>query len=252
MKWDPRKLDPEWPFDVTRTDFALAVDSTALIVIDMQSTQMTIEPDSPLALGYPRIVEYWERRINEVVVPNIQRLIRMFQDQSRKIVFTRNGNVTATGDEMTGRLKAKFAAGGPRSRRGRSGYQIDERLSLRDVDLVVDKLTSGAFTASLLDHALRNMGIRSVVISGILTDACVFGTARAAAELGYNSLLCEDACATYPQRGHDEALLMHARIFGRVDTTEAVLSELVAAASQPGAEGDAEDRAPWLSRLGEQ
>ena len=93
---------------------------------------------------------------------------------------------------------------------------------------MVDKLTSGGFTGSFLDHALRNMGIRSVVITGILTDACVFGTARAAAELGYGSLVCEDACATFTQRAHDDALLMHARIFGRVDTTEEVLSELAA------------------------
>ena len=48
--------------------------------------------------------------------------------------------------------------------------------------LVVDKLTSGAFTASFLDHALRNMNITSLVITGILTDQCVLGTARAAAE----------------------------------------------------------------------
>ena len=146
MKWDPHKLDSEWPFDVMSTDFELHAESTALIVADMQGHTMTLEPNSPLA---PR--------------PD---------------------------------------------------------------DLIVDKLTSGAFTASLLDHALRNMGIRSVVITGLLTDACVFGTARAAAELGYNSLLCEDACGTYTQRAHDEALLMHARIFGRVDTTEAVMSEL--------------------------
>ena len=29
-----------------------------------------------------------------------------------------------------------------------------------------------------------------------LADMCVHGTARVAAELGYNSLICEDACAT--------------------------------------------------------
>ena len=56
--------------------------------------------------------------------------------------------------------------------------------------------------------------------------------------------MCEDACATFTQRAHDEALLMHARMFGRVETTEAVLSELAADISQQGAEGDAEDRAP--------
>lgn len=242
MKWDPRKLDSEWPFDVLSTDFVLDAESTALIVVDMQHDQMTIEPDSPLANGYPQIVSYWNQRIDQTVTPNIQRLLDLYRDRNLKIVYTRNGNMTASGQEMTERLKAKFPAGVPRSHRGSPGYQIDERLSPREVDLVVDKLTSGAFTGSLLDHALRNMGIRSVVITGILTDACVLGTARAAAELGYNSILCEDACAAFTQRAHDEALLMHARIFGRVERTGAVMSELLSKFSKPGAEGDAERR----------
>ena len=54
----------------------------------------------------------------------------------------------------------------------------------REDELVVDKLTSGAFNASILDHALRNMDVRDVVIVGISTDMCVHGTARVAAELG--------------------------------------------------------------------
>ena len=234
MRWNPRTFDAEWPFDVLSTDFALDAESTALIVVDMQVDQMTIEPDSPLAIGYPHIVDYWNLRLDETAVPNIQRLLSLFRDQNRKIVYTRNGNVTSTGNEITERLKRKFSRGGRRSHRDSPGYQIDERLFVREEDLVVDKLTSGGFTASFLDHALRNMEIRSVVITGILTDACVFGTARTAAELGYNSLICEDACATFTQRAHDEALLMHTRIFGRVDTTDSVLSELAADISQSG------------------
>jgi nicotinamidase-related amidase len=222
VNWDPIKLDPEWPFEVLSTKFALNAGPIALLVVDMQSSQMTIHRDSPLAVGYPQIVEYWNRRLNECVVPNIQRLISL----NRKTVYTRNGNVTSTGDEVTKRLKAKLSRRTTITHRTSRDYQIDDRLSPRDEDLVVDKLTSGAFTASFLDHALRNMEIRSLVITGVLTDACVLGTARAAAELGYNSLICEDACATLTQRAHDEALLMHARMFGRVESTEAVLSEL--------------------------
>ena len=133
---------------------------------------------------------------------------------------------------MTRRLRPRSRGTGPGTGQSRPGYQVDQRLAPRDGDLVVDKLTSGGFTASLLDHALRNMGIRSLVITGVLTDACVFGTARGASELGYDSLICEDACATYTQQAHDDALLMHARIFGRVGTTDEVVSELSSEVSE--------------------
>ena len=45
-------------------------------------------------------------------------------------------------------------------------------------------------------------------------------------KLGFNSLICEDACATYTQRAHEDALLMHARMFGEVDTAERVISKM--------------------------
>jgi len=134
---------------------------------------MTIQPDSPLAIGYPKIGDYWNRRVNASVVPNIQRLVSLFRIQNRKIVYTRNGNVTATGDEMTERLKAKLSRRATISHRNSPGYQIDERLSPRDMDLVVDKLTSGGFTSSFLDHALRNMEIRSVIITPYFPDDSV-------------------------------------------------------------------------------
>ena len=233
MKWDPRKLDAEWPFDILATDFALDAESTALIVVDMQGGELSIDENSQLAIRYPQIVDYWNRRIEQVVIPNIRRLIDFFRARNLKIVFTRNGNVTSTGDEMTERLKLKMPPGGPEMHRSSDGYKTDKRIAPTDADLVVDKLTSGGFTASFLDHALRNMSVRGVVFTGMLTDACVLGTARPAAELGYNTLICEDACATFTQRAHDEALLMHARMFGRVGTTDEVISELTAGNSAP-------------------
>ena len=230
--WDPRNLDPKWPFDLTATDFVLDPKLTALLVIDMQAEQTAAFKDGPLAQRYPDIMSYWTQRVDDTVVPNTRRLIDWFRMHECKIVYTRNGQVTGTGDEMTRRLRPRSRGTGPGTGRSRPGYQVDQRLAPRDEDLVVDKLTSGGFTASLLDHALRNMGIRSLVITGVLTDACVFGTARGASELGYDSLICEDACATYTQQAHDDALLMHARIFGRVGTTDEVVSELSSEVSE--------------------
>ena len=227
MIWHPERLDPEWPFELMATDFSLDVSTTALLVIDLQADQIRVDPEAPLARRYPAVVEYWRRRVEEQVIPNTQHLIDWFRNRQASIVFTRNGNVTSTGAQMSGRLRAKLCGdGAPASHRDSPGYQIDPRLGVTEADLVIDKLTSGAFTASFLEHALHNMGVRTLVMVGVLTDACVFGTARAAAELGFNSLICEDACATFTQRAHDEALLMHARIFGRVDTTQGVLREL--------------------------
>ena len=59
-----------------------------------------------------------------------------------------------------------------------------------------------------------------------MTDMCMLGTARAAAEIGYDSLICTNACAILTELAHTEALLMHARVFGRVADTQQAIEEL--------------------------
>ena len=232
MSWQATEHDPEWPFELLATQFGLDSPSAALLVIDMHAKDVVMEADSDVTSSRPEIVQYWNIRVSELVIPNLRRLIDEFRRHGAFIVYTRNGHMTSTGLEMTRRLRVKGTTNGERVARqfkhpGQTpGHEIDSRIAPREEDLIVDKLTSGAFTASILDHALRNMGVKGLVITGILTDMCVLGTARAAAELGYDSLICEDACATLTPRAHQEALLMHARVFGRVATTECVIAEL--------------------------
>ena len=132
--------------------------------------------------------------------------------------------MTSLGDEMSPRLRELNNP--PKLWRGTPGYEIAEVVFPGTEDLVIDKLTSGGFTLSQLDHALRNYCIRDVVITGVYTDMGVLGSARVAAELGYNTMICEDCCATMTQRAHDEALLAHARRFGRVSTAVDLIKEL--------------------------
>ena len=226
MSWNARQHDPEWPFDSYATNFDLALDSTALMVIDIQEGSIGKDPESELGRTHPGIVDYWNRRLCEQVLPNTRRLIESFRRRGLRVVYTRNGAMTPSGAEMSGRLRAREAPGPDRQYRGGPAFEIAADVSPTEHELVIDKPISSAFTASPMDYALRNMGITDLVITGILTDMCVLGTARVAAELGYNALVCEDACATLTQRAHDEALLMHARVFGRISDTEDVLAEM--------------------------
>ena len=232
MNWQACEHDTEWPFELFATDFQMDPEKTALLVVDMQGSDLKINANDDLGQKYPQIVTYWNQRMEEIVVPNISRLLDAFRPAGRRVVYTRNGKITPHGAELTARLRRhKPKADAPLRYRGTPSYDIMTALATQEDQLIVDKLTSGAFHSTILDHALRNMNVRDVVIVGIATDMCVFGTARVAAELGYNALLCEDACATYTQRAHEDALLMHARVFGRVATTQDVLDELDTATS---------------------
>jgi len=223
MSWKAEDFDSEWSYDELATKFELRNDKAALLVIDIQKGDLVRDSQSEYGIKYPHIVEYWNTRISDFVIPNTSKLISFFRELGLPVIYTRNGAITPNGKEMAKRLR-KFTKDTPF--RGKDSYEIADQIRPVENELVIDKLTSGAFNFSILDHALRNMKVEDIVIAGILTDMCVLGTARVASELGYNSVISEDACATLTQRAHVEALLMHARVFGRVETSDDIIAEL--------------------------
>ena len=223
MSWKAEDFDSEWSYDELATKFELRNDKAALLEIDIQKGDLVRDSQSEYGIKYPHIVEYWNTRISDFVIPNTSKLISFFRELGSPVIYTRNGAITPNGKEMAKRLR-KFTKDTPF--RGKDSYEIADQIRPVENELVIDKLTSGAFNFSILDHALRNMKVEDIVIAGILTDMCVLGTARVASELGYNSVISEDACATLTQRAHVEALLMHARVFGRVETSDDIIAEL--------------------------
>ena len=89
----------------------------------------------------------------------------------------------------------------------------------------MDFSSSGVFNSTNIDYVLKNLGIRYLIISGVVTDQCVDMAVRDASDRGYLVSLPEDACGTYTQARHDNAL----KAFGGycwVTDTETVLKRL--------------------------
>jgi biuret amidohydrolase len=98
-------------------------------------------------------------------------------------------------------------------------------LSPADNKIVLPKTSSGVFNSTNVDYVLKNLGVRYLIVAGIVTDQCVDMAVRDAADRGYLVSLPEDACATYSQERHDAAL----RAFGGycwVTDTATVLGRL--------------------------
>lgn len=66
----------------------------------------------------------------------------------------------------------------------------------RPQDVVLQKSTVSVFASTDLDQQLKNAGIQTLIISGLMTHACVAGAARDAAPLGYTVIVASDASAT--------------------------------------------------------
>ncbi|PMY64395.1 MULTISPECIES: cysteine hydrolase family protein [Pseudomonas] len=66
----------------------------------------------------------------------------------------------------------------------------------RAKDRVLQKSTVSVFASTDLDKRLKSAGIENLIISGLMTHACVAGAARDAAPLGYKVIVASDASAT--------------------------------------------------------
>jgi nicotinamidase-related amidase len=67
--------------------------------------------------------------------------------------------------------------------------------------------------------------------AGEATNACVYTTAVQPADLGYESVIVEDASAAWSEELHLAALRNFALLFGRVMSADEVLAELGAPAA---------------------
>jgi nicotinamidase-related amidase len=68
---------------------------------------------------------------------------------------------------------------------------------------VVHKTVNSGFIGTDLEQRLRDLGVPGVVLAGLTTDHCVSTTARMSANLGFDTWLVADACATFDRRGAD-------------------------------------------------
>jgi ureidoacrylate peracid hydrolase len=81
---------------------------------------------------------------------------------------------------------------------------------------IVTKHRYSAFYNTDLDTILRANGIRTVVLTGVVTNVCVETSAREAFVRDYYVAVVKDGTAAYSQADHDMTLLNIDRFFGEV------------------------------------
>jgi ureidoacrylate peracid hydrolase len=89
-------------------------------------------------------------------------------------------------------------------------------------DPIVSKHRYSAFHNTDLDTILRANGIRSLVVTGVVTNVCVETTAREAFVRDYYVVVPKDGAAAYVQADHEATLSNIDRFFGEVSSLDAL------------------------------
>lgn len=209
--------------------FTLEPAKTALVVVDMQyaSASRTEGLGKKLAAeGKAEITRWRFDRVEQLVVPNIQRLLRHFHEHNLRVIYLTVGSRAADFSDAPAHMVKLFRA--LDNREGSRTHEILDELKPWPTDYVLNKTTNGAFASTSIDHLLRSLGITYLIFTGVSTNMCVDTTARVAADLGYRCLLVEDALGAGKEEYHRAAVVTWQRLWGRLASTDEVLRELEA------------------------
>lgn len=223
----------EWPKFAPR--FTLDARRTALVLVDMQKGYL--QPGGGLVEylreNYPAAATYYLARVSDLVLPNHRRLLDFFRAHRLPVIFiTFAAHLPNAADWLPLRRQRDEELEAESGRKtavlylGHDEAQIVAELAPREGELVVNKVSRGAFNSTGIEALLRNMGVTDLVIAGVVTNVCVETTARDAADRGFKVVLVDDACASYTQAAHDACMQIFAGIFGQVMETNQVLEEL--------------------------
>jgi nicotinamidase-related amidase len=82
---------------------------------------------------------------------------------------------------------------------GSKGAEIHPAVAPLGGEAVVEKNFPNAFRDTNLEKQLRGLGVRQLVVAGMMTHMCVDASVRHAVDLGFKVTLLGDACATRAQ-----------------------------------------------------
>ncbi len=183
-------------------------DNTALLLIDVQQ-------------GVD-VLTHWGgssgRRNNPAAEENMLALLKHWREKNKTVAFTIHDS-----REAASPLKLSLATG-----RQKAGFEPDVD------DIVVTKDVNSGFIGTSLEIQLRRAGIRRLVVVGFFTNFCVETTVRMAGNLGFDTYLVQDSCATTnrvdlngkdhdPEPVHDMSVAnMHGEFCTAITTSDAL------------------------------
>ncbi|MGD1927285.1 MAG: isochorismatase family cysteine hydrolase [Paracoccaceae bacterium] len=207
-------------------EVALDPAQSALLFIDVQNFcarrdggEFKELPEDEFDRKYGWFFEELEGR----VIPNMARIQAACREAGIEVMYTTIECLTLDGRDRS--LDYKIT--GFHVPKGSWDGRVIDQIAPQGDEIVLPKTSSSVFVSTHIDYVLRNLGVRQVVLAGLVTDQCVESAIRDACDLGYLVTQVTDACLTYSQERHDHSLRTIKGYCRQVDT-DALVAELEA------------------------
>ena len=196
----------------------------ALLIVDVQNYTARRDGGEYRDLTKQEIEErfgFFFRTLEETALPNLQRLQAACRRGRIEVLYTVIESLTRDGRDRG----LDYKISGLHVPKGSWDAQVLDAIAPAADEIVIPKTSSSPFVSTNIDYVLRNLGVRSLIIAGILTDQCIDSAARDACDFGYLVTIATDACATHSCERHEWSLRNN-RGYARQRITAELVAEI--------------------------
>jgi nicotinamidase-related amidase len=200
--------------------------SAALLIVDMQ--RHSAHRDGATlrkvrAAGFADAARGFSERL-DLIVPNIRRLQDAFREAGLEVIHVRIASMTANGRDRGPSHKKLGHGAAP----GSADAEILPELAPAGDELVFSKTAGSVFCATNIEYVLRNLGITTLVVTGIVTSGCVHTAVTDAADRGFHVILVEDGCGALLPEMHWASIRILRDVYAKILSTDEVLARVEA------------------------
>jgi nicotinamidase-related amidase len=215
IAWRPHFPEPE-----------IRVSATALLIVDMQ--RHSAHRDGATlrkvrAAGFEDVARGFAERL-DLIVQNIRRLQDAFREAGLEVIHVRIASMTSDGRDRGPSHKKLGHVAAPDS----PDAEILPELAPVGDELVFSKTAGSVFCATNIEYVLRNLGITTLVVTGIVTTGCVHTAVTDAADRGFHVILVEDGCGALVPEMHWASIRMLRDVYAKILSTSDVVDRVAA------------------------
>ena len=189
----------------TSREVPLVLGESALLLVDLQNYCCRRDGGEYRGMDAETVATRFGaffRTLETVTLPAVRRLQEVCRRAGIEVLYTVIESLTRDGRDRS----LDYKISGLHVPRGSWDARVVRELAPLEDEIVIPKTSSSVFVSTNIDFVLRNLGVRHLVICGVLTDQCVESAVRDACDLGYLVTLVTDGCATLSDERQEASL----------------------------------------------
>ena len=207
-------------------DIPIEAENTAILFIDVQYSNVYANGGEYKSQNLrpkeaKKKYSYFFESLHSTALPNMAKIQKLARKREIELLYTTIESLTADGRDRS----LDYKISGFNIPRNSKNAKIAKEIKPHRDEIVFSKTSSSPFISTNIHYVLGNLGVKYLVICGLLSDQCISSTVRDACDLGYFVTLITDACTTYSHERHSDSIA-HIQGYCRQVTTAEFVKEL--------------------------